>query len=187
MKKHYKTFAKAVAGIEFVSFPLLVVAFVRLNQITSFAILLRADFSSPPSIGFLEKQYAVLSNHQLISPRVTCALHLFGFFVFFRSVVMPLRLISAPALFDMIDWRTIARKDNSSIFRLVVLFFIFGAGGIWSSLNLEGSIQVPMLRPIIFHWPSAFIGLEALQFVFGTVCLIEGFLACVQLFSARKC
>jgi hypothetical protein len=187
LKKIYITFAKAIAGVEFASFPLLVVAFVLLNQTTSLAIAVDANLSSAPAIGFLEKQYAFLSNHGLISPRVVCALHLFEFFIFFCVVVIPLRLISAPALFSMIDWRKIARKDNSSIFRLVVLFFIFGAGGVWSSVDLESSSKNPMFKAIVFHWPSAFIGLETLSFVFGVVCLTEGFLACVQLFRARQC
>jgi hypothetical protein len=186
LKRNYITFAKVVAGVEFASFPLLVVAFVLLNQITSFAIAVNANLSSAPAIGFLEKQYTFLSNHELISPRVVCALHLFGFFIFFCIIVMPLRLISAPALFSMLDWRKIARKDNSSIFRLVVLFFIVGAGCVWSSVGLEDSSKTPLLKVLMFHWPTAFIGLETLSFVFGVVCLTEGFLACVQLLSARR-
>lgn len=186
MKKNYQTFAKIVAAIEFASFPLLIVAFVLLNQITSVALAMGADLSSPPDIGVLERQYIYLASHGLVSPNLVCALRLFGFFILLCAVVVPLRLISGPGLFDVVDWRRIAKKANSSTFRLVALGVIFGLGCIWSSLDLESSSRLPVAKVIIFSWPGAFVGLEALSFVFGMVSLVETCLGCIQLFLTQK-
>src|SRR6185437_10402832 len=145
-----------------------------------------ADLSSSPDLSVLEKQYIFLSSHGLISPKLVCALRLFGLFILFCTVVIPLRLISGPSLFDVVDWRRIAKKVNSSTFRLVALGFIMGLGCIWSSLDLENSRGIPVAKVIIFYWPGAFVGLEALCFVFGMVSLVETCLGCIQLFLTRN-
>ena len=182
--ENLKNLAKAVAAVEFALFPFLIITFVLLDPIVRIATAMKLDLSAT-SEGLLAKQYLFFANHELISPRVASALLIFKVCMSICVIVVPLRLISGPLLFGTVNWAKLAKKDNSSIGRLLVLFFVCGVGCLWASMSPENASHASTIKALMFHWPSAFIGLEALSFVFGVVSLTEGLLACIELVLTR--
>lgn len=177
--------AKGIFAVEMALFPVLFLAFILPNQVVRMGAALGLDFRAVPDFWSLRDEQLFFASHGLSSPQVIYSLHISYVFVLATIVIVFLRLISGPLLFDVIDTRAILEKKRSSILRFVLSFLFVSGGGIWA-LHFSSSDASGVLKALIYSSPCRYIFLQAGAFVFGVVALVEGALGCIQLFLTRK-
>jgi hypothetical protein len=182
VKGTFQLFANGVNVAQWTQIPLVILAFLFSKPIAGIVRSMGFDFDSPQNLWFLEKQYVFFFHHNLVSPQVITALHIFVCLACLSIIMAVLRLISAPGGY-LPSWTTIKTKtktQNVPTYKFVIGWFLAGPGAIWASLDINPSSTI--LKPIIFSFAVFYIGFETLVFVFGTLVIVGGALICTHVF-----
>jgi hypothetical protein len=179
MKKAARLTAKLIVAVQYMLLPLIIIAFTMPERIVAALSRFGVDFPRLPMAWIAEDQRAFLASRGLITPRVESALWLFSAFALLSIGPAALRLLSGPLLFDVADWRTVLRKNNSSIPRFLI-GWLFMSSGVWWALDIRTTLSTH-LRGMVKTTTTAYVAFETFMFVCAVICFVEGLLGCIQI------